>query len=224
MTVADFTPFSAFIDQLANTPPLPDVTNPYAVGDNPYNAVRRANLLRYLEQMAERQPRLMLLLEAPSYQGMRVTGVPAGGRFLVEGVPGLNLFGLANGYQAVDEPGLPAPRSHQTGSILWGTLADLQTTALVWNAFPFHPHLPGNPLSNRTPRAAEILIGQPFVRALLQLFNGSQVIAVGNIADRSLTLMSIPHVKIRHPAQGGKNQFISGLRDALIQEKPADNP
>lgn len=217
-SAAASTTFPAFIDQLANTPPLPDVTNPFAAGDNPYNAIRRANLLRYLEQMADQQPRLMLVLEAPSYQGMRVTGVPVAGRFLTEGVPGLNLFGLANGYQAVEEPGVPAPGNHQTGSILWRTLADLKTTALVWNAFPFHPHLPGNPLSNRTPRVSEILIGQPFVRALLQIFHCAQVIAVGNIADRSLTLMNIPHVKIRHPAQGGKTRFVDGLRSALSHE------
>lgn len=214
-TPTDESAFATFIDQLADTTPPPNTVNPYAAGENPYNALRRANLLRYLEQMSALQPRLMLLLEAPSYQGMSVTGVPAAGRLFTEGLPGINLFGLGNGYQAVDEPGLKTPRNNQTASILWGTLAALNATALVWNAYPFHPHLPGNPLTNRTPRPAEILIGMPFVQELMTLFDCPRVIAVGNIADRSLTLMNIPHLKIRHPAQGGKNKFVSGLQAAL---------
>lgn len=207
--------FSAFIDHLARTEPPLNAINPYQAGGNPYNAARRANLLRYLEQMYALQPRLMLVLEAPSYQGMRLTGVPAAGQLFLEGVPGLNLFGLANGYQEVSDPGYQSPRNNQTTSVLWGTLAALEQAALVWNAYPFHPYVAGNILTNRTPRPAEILLGVPFLRELMTLFNCPQVIAVGNIADRSLTLMNIDHIKIRHPAQGGKNKFVSGLQAAL---------
>jgi uracil-DNA glycosylase len=220
---ADPPSFSTFIDHLAHTAPPLNTVNPYQAGDNPYNALRRANLLRYLEQMSDLQPRLMLLLEAPSYQGMRVTGVPAAGRIFTDGVPDLNLFGLSSGYHSVDEPGLKPPRNNQTTSILWGTLAALKTMALVWNAYPFHPHLPGDSLTNRTPRPAEILIGLPFVQELMTLFHCPQVIAVGNVADRSLTLMDIPHIKIRHPAQGGKNKFVSGLQAALNHEQRHDS-
>lgn len=201
-----------FINHLATAVMPPDTVNPYAADNIPNNAVRRANLRRYLEQMMAIQPRLLLVLEAPSYRGMRVTGVPAVGQLLTEGIPQFGLFGSDNGYRTVDEPGFMPPKSNQTASALWGTLVALGEMALVWNTFPFHPHQPGNPLSNRTPRASEIGMGIPFLNELMGLFTLERVIAVGNIAERALTLIEIEHIKIRHPAQGGKTQFVAGLR------------
>jgi uracil-DNA glycosylase len=205
----------AFIARLAETEPPPHVVNPYAAGGNPYSAARRQNLRLYLAQMAALQPRLLLVLEAPSYCGMRLTGVPAAGHLLINGVPGLELFGAARGYQSVDEPGFPQRKANQTASAVWGMLAELGQHALVWNAFPFHPHQPENPYSNRTPKPRELSLGEPFLREIMAMYPCSQVIAVGNIASRLLTIMQIEHRKIRHPAQGGKHKFAAGLRAAL---------
>jgi uracil-DNA glycosylase len=205
--------FRDYIDRLSRIQTADDAYNPFGAGDNPYNAIRRANVLRYFEDIAAHQPHLALITEAPGYRGMRLTGVPmASRRRLVDGLSALGLFGADRGYQDVPEPGFEAFQNEQSGTILWGTLAELGVVPLVWNSFPCHPHQPGNPLSNRKPRASEIAVGAPFVRELLEHFKPQKVIAVGNVAYGLLTDLGIPCVKIRHPAQGGKNDFVAGLR------------
>ena len=205
--------FETFIQRLAATPVADDATNQYAAGDNPYNALRRANLLRYLTDIYERRARVALIGEAPGYRGMRLMGIPFGSRRIVtQGLPALGLFGVERGYVDVPEPGFEAINAEQSGTIVWGTLSELGIAALTWGAFPFHPHRLGEPLTNRAPRTPEVATGVPFVRELLDIFQPEKVIAVGNVAHRQLTALGIPSAKIRHPAQGGKNDFVAGLR------------
>ncbi len=210
LTVPDFT---SLIERLSLVQTAPDAYNPFGAGDNPYNALRRTNLAHYLDDVFACQSGIVLIAEAPGYRGMRITGVPmVSRRILREGVPSLGMFGTERGYQDVAEPGFEAIQSEQTASILWGILPELNLVPLVWGAFPFHPHQAGSPLSNRKPRAPEVRLGEPFVRELLEIFAPKKVIAVGNVGYGLLTAMGISCVKIRHPAQGGKNDFVAGMR------------
>ena len=205
--------FDLFIERLSLVQTAPDAYNQYGAGDNLYNAIRRANLRRYLDKVFARQTPIVLIAEAPGYRGMRITGLPmVSRRILRDGVPSLGMFGAGQGYEDVPEPGFEAIQSEQTASILWGILPELGIVPLVWGSFPFHPHQVGNPLSNRKPRTPEVKLGEPFVRELLDIFVPKKVIAVGNVGYGLLTAMGIPCVKIRHPAQGGKNDFVAGLR------------
>ena len=43
------------------------------------------------------------------------------------------------------------------------------------------------------------------------MFPIDRVVAIGNHADRSLTMLNIPHTKVRHPSQGGKQAFVAGM-------------
>ncbi|MBI1256992.1 MAG: hypothetical protein GC204_05935 [Chloroflexi bacterium] len=208
--------FTAFVDRLSRLETAPDACNQYGAGDNPYNALRRANLLRYFDDLVARRTKIVLIAEAPGYRGMRITGLPmVSRRLLREGIPALDMLGTAHGYQDVPEPGFEAIQSEQTSTILWTTLPEFGIVPLVWSAFPFHPHQLGKPLSNRKPRAPEVKLGEPFVRELIDIFAPKQVIAVGNVGYGLLTAMNIPCIKIRHPAQGGKNDFVAGLRAAI---------
>ena len=205
--------FDAFIERLSQVQTAPDAYNQLGAGDNPYNALRRANLRCYLADVYERQSGVVLIAEAPGYRGMRLTGVPmVSRRILREGVPSLGMFGADRGYQDVPEPGFEAIQGEQTATILWSVLPELEIVPLVWGSFPFHPHQLGKPLTNRKPRAGEVKLGEPFVRDLLEMFKPRKVIAVGNVGYGLLTEMGVPCVKIRHPAQGGKNDFVAGLR------------
>src|SRR5690606_30962243 len=89
--------------------------------------------------------------------------------------------------------------------------------ALSWNAFPFHPHKVGNGESNRTPLKKELLIGEGPLLQMIEMFNIEKVVAVGNKAEENLNKLGISCRKVRHPAQGGKNQFVEGIR--LIKEE-----
>lgn len=208
-------PLTAFVDRLARAETRADAFNQYAYG-NVYNDIRRANLQRYLDQMTALAPGTMLVMEAPGYRGMRLTGVPVASRkLLTRGVPELGLFGSDNGYCDVPEPGFERVNGEASATAVWGTLAARGSAALVWNAYPFHPHQPGLPLTNRKPRRGETETGSVFLRDLIDVFKPQTIIAVGNVADESLSRMAIPHLKVRHPAQGGKTAFVGGLTAIL---------
>lgn len=207
--------FDALLDALSRSAPAASVYNPYAYG-NPYNDLRRANLRQYLQEMAARAPSALLVMEAPGYRGCRLTGVPVTSRrLLLEGVPSLGVLGGARGYQDVPEPDFAHIQGEQSATIVWGTLAQLGIVPLIWNAFPFHPHRPQQPLTNRAPRKDEVALGRSFLQALLRLYQPAKVIAVGRIAESALGALGVAHHAVRHPSQGGKNDFIKGLQTWL---------
>lgn len=203
-------PFQKFIQQLSTTSVSPNVYNQYS--DNyPESTIRQANLLLYLEQMSVLKPKLMLVGEAPGYRGSRLTGVPFTSEHLLKhNMPGLTIFGEENGYR------LPMQKDkwlkEATATIIWSTLVELDLMVLSWNAFPFHPHKAGNAQSNRTPLKKELELGEPFLLELIRLFEIETVVAMGNKAFESLNKLGIESQKVRHPAQGGKNQFVTGIK------------
>lgn len=203
------------MDALARCPTADDVYNPYAYGIA-YNDLRRDNLGQYLAQMIARQPRVLLVMEAPGYRGCRLTGVPVTSRnILLHGLPSLAMFGEARGYKDVPEPPFAGIQREQSATIVWEALSALGIAPLIWNAFPFHPHRAGQPLSNRTPRKAEIAVGGTFLQKIITIYQPAQVIAIGRVAQGLLSSLDVNHEVARHPAQGGKNDFIGGLTRLL---------
>jgi len=188
------------------------VTNFYAARRT--NA-QRHNLQCYLQQLRTMQPSLMLVGEAPGYNGCRLTGVPFSSETLMaEGVLNARLFGASNGYRIAKAPFA----REQSAGIVWEVLQRHATAALCWNALCFHPHQPGNFDSNRKPTVKEIESAAPFLEALLRLFPSvTSIVAVGNSAEQALTRLGIPHTKVRHPAHGGKPQFVAGMETILCQ-------
>ena len=181
-------------------------------GDLQENAVRRRNLRLYLSQMEQLAPRMLLIGEAVSYRGGRLTGVAFVSESVMLGGVSTSsgpILGAQQGYRKAT-PG-PKLSTEASATMVWETIRDIQPLPLLWNAFPFHPFNPGNPLSNRAPSAAELLIGERFIGRLLRLFAFEQVVAIGNSASLSLQRMEIEHVKVRHPSQGGKNLFVAGM-------------
>jgi len=174
-------------------------TNQYARGDR-YNAIRRSNLQRYLEGIG--QPRMLLVGEAPSYRGGRLTGIA----FTSETIM---LRHLGSEFRKAT-PG-PTLSTEASATMVWATIACIEPRPLLWNAFPFHPFVRGNPFTNRAPTSEELGIGAPFVESLMQLFPIDTVIAIGNLASRSLERLGIAHEKVRHPSQGGKKKFVDGM-------------
>ena len=207
---------AAFIDRLASCETPPDACNEYAYGGTD-NAIRRENLRLYLSLMAERLPNALLVMEAPGYRGCRLTGVPATSRkLLLESVPQLDLFGAEAGFGDARDAGFDGIYGEQTATIVWRALAQRPRLPLLWNAYPFHPHRPGNPRSNRKPRKGERETGEGFLRCLLRLWDFERVIAVGNVAHETLLGMGVECHKTRHPAQGGKRDFVAGLNALLL--------
>lgn len=203
------TTIPSFVDALARCAVSPHAHNQYA-GRSRAAALRRDNLALYLEQMRRRNPTTLLVGEAPSHRGCRLTGVPfMSETIMLAGVEEAALFGTARGY-AKATPG-PRTSTEASATIVWETIREIYPTPLLWNAFPFHPHRPGEPRSNRPPTSAELEVGKRFVLALVGLFAIEQLVAVGNRARDSLASLGIAHTRVRHPSRGGKREFAAGI-------------
>jgi len=169
------------------------------------NAIRRRNLRRYLRAMEAIGPHMLLVGEAVSYRGGRLTGIAftSESLMLCDGIPG-------EGYRKATAG--PKLSTEASATMVWSTIRSIEPLPLLWNAFPFHPFARGNPHSNRMPSTAELAIGERFIAALMRIFPIELVVAIGNQASVSLTRMGIEHVKVRHPSQGGKRKFVEGMR------------
>ncbi|NJO05889.1 MAG: hypothetical protein HC876_10400 [Chloroflexaceae bacterium] len=204
----------ALLHALAHAPVPADATNQYAAEGPPGNTTRRANLRLALGYALAAQPALLLVAEAPGYLGARRTGVPfTSERLLLEGIEPPGVFGATRGFAVAPDCGQMA--GEQTATVVWRTLRELGVRAVGWNAYPFHPHRMDMPNTNRTPRTTEVRAGQPFLAQICTLFVGVPVVAVGNVADKALTLLAVPHRKVRHPAQGGARQFAEGMQEIV---------
>jgi uracil-DNA glycosylase len=204
--------FDAFINDLADTEVSTRATNQFSrtVGDLQGNAIRRRNLRLYLDEIG--RPAILLIGEAVSYRGGRLTGIAfVSETLMLSGVSTRSgrILGADHGYRKAT----PSPKlsTEASATMVWSTIAEIEPLPLLWNAFPFHPFHEGDPDSNRVPSANELLIGQRFIERLLRLFPIRRVVAIGNQAALSLTKLGIEHVKVRHPSQGGKQMFVEGM-------------
>ena len=197
-----------FVDQLGETAVPPHTFNQYSP-NQPENAARRHNLHHYLRQMQQRQPTILLVGEAPGYRGCRLTGIPFVSPAILQSNIPSGLFEGGNNWQQSSE--WPEIKREASATIVWETLEGMRPLPLLWNALPFHPHQPGMPQSNRTPKKSELAWGRPFLDQLLRIFPINTIVAVGNKAEQALTGWEIAHSKVRHPSHGGKLDFKRGL-------------
>jgi uracil-DNA glycosylase len=177
----------AFVAALATTD-FGAAFNFYRGGDGA--PLRRERLRRYLDLRADAP--LLLVGEAPGYRGARISGIP----FTSE----RQLTGRG-----------PA---EATATIVHRVLVEigLAESVLLWNVVPAHPHLPGQPETNRRPARPEVEAGRPFLELLAA---GRQVVPVGRLAGAALGRPSI-----RHPSRGGAAAFREGLLHFSVGGRP----
>ena len=164
-------------------------------------AIRRQNLRHYL---AERRAADVLALgEAAGYQGMRWSGIAFTSEF--------DLLAWGEPFRRTSRR--VRPWKEPSGTIVHGLLAELdaERRVILWNAVPTHPHVEGNPLSNRRPRSEEIVAGKAFAERLIAIVRPAIVIGVGRIACACFP----DALYVRHPAQSGATAFRIGMRQAL---------
>lgn len=214
-----------FVHDLGRARPSGTVFNPWREWDpdmdvwhEPAPMMRQERLARHLSI----RPLLVLVGEAPGYQGCRYSGVPfTSERLIVEDrIPRVSEL---HHWPRVEFPDRihPAtvehitkrakPWSEPSATIVWKALYEfgLAYTTVMWNAFPFHPHRDGVPLSNATPTVEQLLEGREWLIRFLELPNikFAEVLPVGNKAASMLEgLRRFPFV-VRHPANGGAPKF-----------------
>jgi uracil-DNA glycosylase len=217
---------AAFLAMLETVEAPPNSIAPWSA-ESDVSGVRRRNLALYLHDLKRRRTRTMLLAEAAARLTSQSTGVPfTSEHILVHGVASLDMFGEERGYRRPSQEA--RLRRSPSATIVWETLARFDFLPLLWSAFPFQPHPPGNPGMIRTPTTAEIAYGRPIWQQLVEVMEIEEIVAVGNIAHRSLASAGIDAPRIRHPSQGGKADFVEGIRSLAERNRPcatsADTP
>jgi len=95
----------------------------------------------------------------------------------------------------------------RTAAVIWSCLRKISKPIFLWNVFPFHPHQPGDPFSNRAHRSAERIVGEEILWSLVDLLRPRMVVAIGNDAAATMAASSIAVMQVRHPSYGGQSQF-----------------
>lgn len=203
---------------------------------------RCCNLCKYLK--AREKAKYILIAEAPGYQGCHFSGIPMTSERLIlddknttYGLKGLkrtsdyheqnNKLAKAKIYTKKDKEGKNIAKTvikngftEPTATIVWKQMVDVlqvsTTDFVLWNAFPFHPWSEKyGILSNRTPNKNEIKDTKDILSKFISLFDEKEeIICIGNTSHNTLSEI-LKIYKVRHPANGGKKDFIKEIQ-ALI--------
>lgn len=203
----------AFLETLSRAVPS-GIFNPWRDRDASTDLQRdaAAHRSRRLQAHLAGEIDYVLVGEAAGYQGCKVSGIPfTSERLLLEGqIPRVAWTGgrLTSRTRPWSEP---------SATTVWKTLhaTGIATRTALWNAYPWHPHKPGNVHTNRTPLRSERLAGVPVLEAFLNLFPSARVFAVGRNAQSSLSELGIDATPLRHPSMGGAAEFAHQLRRAV---------
>lgn len=212
----------AVMPRIAYAGPLVGVFNPWLdsrpddIENGPEH--RRARLAAHFECV----PKILLIGEAPGYQGCAVSGVPftSEAQICRGDIPRVVSKRITTRERPYSEP---------SATIMWGILRELGVAehAVMWNAYPWHPHVPDQPATNRTPTEAECRAGRAILidiaRACINANAAVRIVAVGRKAEKSVDAI-VPRGSlrsVRHPSMGGANDFREGLRAVLLQQSAA---
>ena len=203
---------SAFVHMLAEFS-LPAVFNPYSDKCAEYDRadaakLRRRNLQIFLEAALEARTDTFWIARDLGYRGGRRTGIPLTDEIHLSVVS--RLLGGIELRRATRGPAV----AERTAAVVWRMLSEIGRPVVLWNVFPFHPHEPDDPLSNRCHTANERLVARPLLQGLLEMFQPRFLVAIGRDAQRALLELEMQIVTVRHPSYGGQADFIRQVSEA----------
>lgn len=179
-------------------------------------SIRRAQLRAYLCDRSGKAS-LAVIGEALGYRGGHFTGIPMTSERILLGRMKIGRIEPRHFFSEIDPRPTSKPQkcpdgfSEPTATIVWSALLRLGFTPeqfVLWNAFPWHSFNPyRGMLSNRTPTRKERSVGEPVLKAFLDLFPCDEVVALGRIAAAQLKNLDVGAHYVRHPASGGAKLF-----------------
>lgn len=194
---------SELVDTLSSIE-LDHVFNPYrdrcTIFDK-HDAIflRKRNLSQYFSAAKERQISTVWVGEALGYRGGRRTGIPLSDNYHLEKIA--RYYGCELVNPTVDDV------AEVTAKVVWDELNNIETKIFMWNAFPFHPHQSGKPLSNRKPKISEMEKVRHIHQRMFDLFEFEEIYAIGRSAEAEIDRLGYDTTYIRHPSHGGANIF-----------------
>ena len=173
------------------------------------NSYAHDNLRLFLVYLLEHRHDVLLIGEAPGYKGCRLSGIPFTSGSVIRGAKH-NIF-----KQIGDKISIPKLDTEATASVFWEFFGNNRPIPILWNAFPFHPHLSDNPDSNRKPTHLEIDEGKSYLLMLHEIFRPKKLCSVGRVGQAILSELfpSNQITYVRHPSRGGKKPFMKGMAE-----------
>lgn len=209
---------TAFVNALSELK-LDNVFNPYAdtcpVHDrSDAVSARCRNLRGYLKAAAAIGVDTIWMGRDLGYRGGRRTGLALTDEYhlseMTQRYPGSDFK------QATVGPAL----AERTASEIWSVLRAVELPPLLWNVFPFHPHEPGNPFTNRKFTARELQQVDLLNETLIKWLKVRRVVAIGQDAFNYASRFDVEVVAIRHPSYGGIKDFRNGM--SALYDIPVD--
>ena len=206
---------ASFVDELSELR-LPDTFNPWGETCPTHDcvdapAIRRRNLRQVLERAWQDGADHLWVGRDLGYLGGRRTGLAmTDDLHLAEHASMWRLPPMARATNG-------QPQGERTAREIWSWLPRLGSPAFLWNVFPLHPHRADTPHSNRLHTRSERDAAIHFLSCLYLELKPRTVVAIGQDAQRALTVMGIPFVPLRHPSYGGLTEFRLGIADLIGQ-------
>lgn len=200
----------ALLRALATADPFPNLFNQYATDDPVHDRrggakTRLQNLRAYLQYFAAHPPSIVVIGEAAGYRGNRFTGIP----FTSEYHCGEHAF--LKELKLLPSSSRQSPWREPSASIVWETFDEMPERPMLWSTVVYHPHKPGEPLTNRAPLTPEVEQGAEHFKLFRRLFPKPRIAATGRIAQAMLEKLGETFTPVRHPSHGGKHEFQKGL-------------
>lgn len=113
----------------------------------------------------------------------------------------------------VQRPTFGEPVAERTAAVIWDILLRVNVPIFLWNVFPLHPFVQGDPFTNRAHNAKERKAGAEILLQMVEYLQPKRIIAIGNDAYNVLSgVFSEDFVyKARHPSYGGQTEFLTTM-------------
>ncbi len=183
--------------------PYSEVCPNFDLPDAP--SIRQRNLLNVLEAALACKPSSIWIARDLGYRGGRRTGLALTDEFHL----------AAHQKLLASEPLKRATHGpllkESTAGSIWDVLNRLDGPVFLWNVFPLHPHVQGQPQSNRSHTRSEAIECRIFLDWLLTRLSPTRVLAIGRDAQNALASLGVENVPVRHPSYGGKTDFLETM-------------
>lgn len=168
--------------------------------------MRRENLKRVLDVALQQEEIGLWVGRDLGYRGGRRTGLA-----LTDDV-NLRNHGMMFGLDGLSSPTKGPIFVERTATTVWNMIKEINKPIFLWNVFPLHPHMPDQPMSNRSHTKAEALECRFLLDWLLKTLRPNKVVAIGRDAHKALANFNIDAIGARHPSYGGQTEFIQNIR------------